>query len=443
MVNIMILRFGCNNFKSICEYQEVLMTAIHNKSEPQKHLLDIDGIRERVLPITAIYGANGAGKTNFISAIRFFINSVIFNASRDFSDIEVPKFKLDPDSAETETSFDIDFVLDGTHYHYGFSLDKKVVKNEWLYSFSYKTRMSRTVLFYRDAESDEEFYFSKAFKGKNKSISEITDKHSLFLSIAAKSKHEIAKEIYTYFSDNYNFRFRNSINEKQIGEKILDNNLEPEISKFLSLIDIGAVHLKVTAQEVDDEQKEMKENFKQALLSVITNKDAVELSLNDSDLDYSISISRKSNDGSLVKFGYSEESLGTKSLISLLASVFLILKNGGVFIVDELESSLHTLLSLKVVELFNCSKINSKGAQLIFTTHETQLLNFDGFRKDEVWLTEKCTNGSSKITSLAEYSIPKKSNIRKGYLDGRFGAIPFLGLLDVFENIWGAEDNEI
>ena len=178
-------------------------------------------------------------------------------------------------------------------------------------------------------------------------------------------------------------------------------------------------------------------------LKVITNKDAVELSLNDSDLDYSISISRKSNDGSLVKFGYSEESLGTKSLISLLASVFLILKNGGVFIVDELESSLHTLLSLKVVELFNCSKINSKGAQLIFTTHETQLLNFDGFRKDEVWLTEKCTNGSSKITSLAEYSIPKKSNIRKGYLDGRFGAIPFLGLLDVFENIWGAEDNEI
>ena len=100
---------------------------------------------------------------------------------------------------------------------------------------------------------------------------------------------------------------------------------------------------------------------------------------------------------------------------------------------DELESSLHTLLSLKVVELFNSPKINKKSAQLIFTTHETQLLNFDSVRRDEVWFAEKCSDGSSRLYPLSDYRVDKRSNLRNGYLDGRFGAIPFLENLDLFD----------
>ena len=109
------------------------------------------------------------------------------------------------------------------------------------------------------------------------------------------------------------------------------------------------------------------------------------------------------------------------------------LKHGGVFVVDELESSLHTLLALKVVELFNGKDSNPNFAQLIFTTHETQLLNYDGVRKDEVWLTEKTKRGSTEIIPLSDFNIHKNNNLRNGYLAGRFGAIPFLNHLQSFK----------
>lgn len=436
----MILRFGCSNFKSISDYQELLMTATNIKEIEQHNVFHPDGIREGVLPITAIYGANGAGKTNILSALAFFVNSIRLNTKRDFSDVSIPKFKLDTEFENIDTGFDIDFYLNGKHYHYGYLVKEGIVQSEWLYLFSYKKRMSRTVLFHRDAEADEEYYFSKEFKGKNVAISEITSSSTLFLSTAAKSNHDTAREVFEYFDDCYNFRFRNGNNENSIAKKILENDLKKDIGNFLSLIDIGAVSLDVKKHKLEDEQKELKEGLRQAFISLLNTNESIEFKLGDNDesVEYNLSISRKNSEGAIVNFKYGDESLGTRSLISLLASVFLILRNGGVFIVDELESSLHTLLSLKVVELFNCSKINSKGAQLIFTTHETQLLSYSGFRKDEIWLTEKCGNGSTKLAPLSDYAIPNKSNVRNGYLDGRFGAIPFLGLIDSFENLWGS-----
>ncbi|WP_162198418.1 AAA family ATPase [Vibrio nigripulchritudo] len=419
------------------------MTATNIRQDDSHNLFQPEGVREYVLPIAAIYGANGAGKTNFIAALSYFVNSIIYNVNRGFDDVSTPRFKLDPDYEIDETSFDMDFIVNGVHYHYGYIIDGDLITSEWLYSFSYKSRMSRTVLFHRDIDSEEEYYFSKSFKGKNKSISEITNEHSLFLSTAAKSNHETAKSIYDFIRDSFNFRFRNGKNEQLIAKKILENNLSQDISNFLSVIDIGAVKLEVNKTQVDEEQKEIRSSVRNALLSVFENKDNLDFKFGSSEednIDYGISISRRNIDDDIIKFNYGDESLGTRSLISLLASAFLILRNGGIFVVDELESSLHTLLSLKVVELFNNKNINKNGAQLIFTTHETQLLNFKGFRKDEAWLTEKCQNGSTNLAPLSDYSIPKKSNVRNGYLDGRFGAIPFLGLTEKFETLW--EDNE-
>ncbi|OIN11149.1 AAA family ATPase [Oceanisphaera psychrotolerans] len=415
------------------------MTATNSKQDEEYNLFEPEGLREKVLPIVAIYGANGAGKTNVIAALMFFVHTILHNHRRDFSEINFPKFKLDPSFEKSESEFDIDFMFEGVHYNYGYIVNDGVVRSEWLYSFSYKQRASRTVLFHRDVESEDgEYYFNKVLKGKNKSISDVTSRSSLFLSTAAKSNHDLINRIYDYFKSSYNFRFRNDVQENAIAKKIKDNNLTKDIGSFLSLIDIGAVEMNVGIYEVDDEQKEIKASFKQALMSVLNSKENVDFKFpdDDSNIEYKISISRRNSNDKLVKFKYGDESLGTKSLISLLASVFLILREGGIFVVDELESSLHTLLSLKVVELFNCSRINSKGAQLIFTTHETQLLNYKGFRKDEVWLAEKCENGSTKIAPLSDYSIPNKSNVRNGYLDGRFGAVPFLGLMNNFEKLW-------
>lgn len=443
----MILRFGCENFKSVGSYQELLMTATSSKVESNHNVFISPAARAEVLPITAIYGANGSGKTNMISALRFFVQSILFTRRRGFDDVNVPVFRLEEGYADHESTFDIDFVLNDKHYHYGYAVKGDTVTSEWLYSFSYVSRKSRTVLFHRDIEhEDSEYYFNKAFRGNNKAISDIVDKSQLFMSVAAASKHEICSEISDYFETSYKFRFSSSKNEENIAKQIKKYNLESEISEFLSAIDVGAAELKITEVEVDSEMHNMRSSLADALVGVLANdKNEDMLQGLKSELltntEYRIVITRHDSQNKPVEFSFNNESLGTRAIISLLVSVFMVLRQGGVFVVDELESSLHTLLSLKVVELFNCKKINGKGAQLIFTTHETQLLNFAGFRKDEIWLTEKCIDGSTNLAPLSDYSIPKRSNVRNGYLDGRFGAVPFLGLVDSFEKIWGAEAN--
>ena len=427
----MILRFGSENFKSIGEYQEVLFTSSSKKDE-DSYLLSPEGTREKVLPIISLYGANGSGKTNLLHALRFCITGIIHSAKMDFENANIPNFRLDNEFNNKPTTFDIDFICDKVHYHYGFSIKSHQIVTEWLYSFSYGSRMSRSVLFYRDiADGEPEYYFGKGLKGKNKSISEITGESSLFLSIAAKSKHELLGSISNYFKENYNFRFKSEFSENSIGKKISKYGLENEISNFLSLIDIGASRLEVTKTEIDDEQKKFMSSIHNAIVDSFSDRD-VDLQFPSDDYEFVINIHRKNSDAKELLFNFREESLGTRALISLLASVFWILKHGGVFVVDELESSLHTLLSLKVVELFNNPKTNPNYAQLVFTTHETQLLNFHGVRRDEVWLTEKCKDGSTQVAPLSEYSITKRMNLRNGYLDGRFGAVPFLGLIDNF-----------
>ncbi len=445
----MILRFGCENYRSIGSYQELLMTATSSKVEQNHNILHSSAARADILPITAIYGANGSGKTNLISGLRFFIQSILYTKRRGFDEVKVPVFRLNEEYKDKESNFDIDFVLNDKHYHYGYAIKGDRVVSEWLYSFSYVNRKSRTVLFHRDIESEEsEYYFSKVFKGNNKAISDIVTENQLFLSVAAASKHDTCREIFDYFDSSYKFRFSGSKNEDNIAKQIAKYNLEAEISKFLSAIDVGAAELKVKEVQIDSEMHSVRSNIADALVGALSN-DKNEEALRNlrselvTDSEHRIIITRMDNECNPVEFSFNHESLGTRSLISLLVSVFLVLREGGVFIVDELESSLHTLLSLKVVELFNCKKINKKGAQLIFTTHETQLLNFEGFRKDEIWLTEKCIDGSTNIAPLSDYSIPKRSNVRNGYLDGRFGAIPFLGLIDSFEKMWGTDGEEI
>lgn len=444
----MILRFGCENYRSIAAYQEVLMTAMSSKVEPNHNIFECPAARAEVLPITAIYGANGSGKTNMIMALRFFVQSVLYTKKRGFSEVNAPIFRLDSSYKEVETTFDIDFVMNEKHYHYGYAIKDNLVISEWLYSFSYANRKSRTVLFHRDIGNEEsEYYFNKPFKGNNKAISELVSEDQLFISVAAASKHELCKEIVGYFESSYKFRFSNSRNEENIAKQIKKHKLEDEISRFLSAIDVGASQLKVIEVEVDSEMHLLRSNFADAIVGVFSNEkndDALQSLRNElaTNSEHKILVTRKGSDGELIEFSFGNESLGTRALVSLLVSVFLVLKEGGVFVVDELESSLHTLLSLKVVELFNCKSINKHGAQLIFTTHETQLLNFEGFRKDEIWLTEKCLDGSTSIAPLSDYSIPKRSNVRNGYLDGRFGAVPFLGLIDSFEKMWGCDGTE-
>lgn len=437
----MLIRYGCENFRSINEYQEILFTAASTQDQTDDTLIEPIGIRDKLLPVVAIYGGNGSGKTNLLNALRFLVEKILSSAFGTTEKAKVPKFKLAPDCKKMGSTFDIDFVANEQHYHYGFTIKNSVIAEEWLYKISYGTRKSTTTLFYRDIEDEEVFTFGKSLKGNNKNIASVTDDGTLFLSMAAKSKHPIIKEIYDYFDDFYKFRFEVELFERTIGQSIYSNKVESEISQFLSLVDVGAVCLEVEQEEFDEKQITILKTIGGMMSDVYRTLGRDEEKFTEeefaehleSETDYKIVLSRLNINGEAVKFSFDQESLGTRALVSFLAYAFKVLKNGGIFIVDEVESSLHTLLTLRLVELFSNQETNPKGAQLLFTTHETQLMNFKGVRRDQIWLTEKCSQGSTKVASLQEFSIDKRTNWRKGYIEGRFGAIPILGFIDNFK----------
>lgn len=417
----MLLRFGCENYRSVDEYQELYLTSTSKKVAENKQSFYSKEVNSQILPVIAIYGANASGKTNFISALRFMIRTISFAGNNRFSRIRAPRFKFSED--EKPSSFDIDFLCEGVHYHYGFSLDSDKVQSEYLYSFSYGKRLSRSMLFERF--SGDTYKFGKSLKGNNKAISKITSETGLFLSVSAMSGHETLSVIHDYFSKVYSFRFNTELDENEIGKKLEQSSYLPKISKFLTGIDVGASNISVNKVEVDEKSKELD----RAINSLIASKMEIDESIlpfGKKDFSYEIYIERVNSKGQKNEFRFGSESLGTRALVSLLSSVFSVLEEGGVFVVDEIESSLHTLLTQKIVELFSSLETNKNGAQLIFTTHETDFLTVKKLPIDSVWIAEKNLDNSTQLFALSDYKIQKNSNIQKGYLEGRFGGIPNL-----------------
>lgn len=418
----MIIRFGCENYRSIKEYQEILFTTISNASDHKHFSFSVEGIREQLLPITAIYGANASGKTNMVRALRVLFNGICFG-SNSSDRINIQQYRLEESCASKPSVFDIDFVCDSTHYHYGFSILEGVVEEEWLHKFSYVKRAAKTVLFERDSKKKDPYFFGKDLKGKNKVTSDITDDTALFLSVAAKSKHELLSKISNYFVQNYSFIFKTGNPEHRIAQTILDRGLEKEISEYLAMVDVGSPNVSVSEEKFDEErmnlQKSVQSFIKEKLPQRIVTDEIKEY-------DYKLDLTRVSEDGNTVHFSFDDESLGTKSYISLLSSALLVFKNGGVLVVDEIEASLHPFLVKQIVELFCNTKVNVAKAQLICTTHLVELLTAGVLPKSAVWLVGKDLTGASRVNPLTDYKIGNNSNLGRGYLKGRFGGIPHL-----------------
>lgn len=423
----MLIRFGCSNYRSIYEYQELLLTASALK-DIQADLLYSDGFDKEIIPGAAIYGANASGKTNFLLAIRFMIRFIHHSHQSGLSDgISRHKHKLKGELDSDPSDFDIDFVLDGQHFHYGFSIDDYVVNEEWLYLYSYENRKSRKVLFHRNKAEKTEFYYGKSLKGPNKSVEEIVRPNSLFLSAAVVNNHKMLTKIYDYFHKNFRFRFSQDIGEVSIADNLKRSENVEQIVNFLGKLDTGVKKVEVCEREVPKEQIKLLTGLNKLVKDVMPAAESMDNVFEVPKAVNGLEIFHEGSDGEMVKFSLDDESLGTRSVLALLIPIFDVLNNGGVLVVDELESSLHPLLTLKVAELFSRKSTNPNQAQLIFSTHETNILCSGLLRRDQIWLCEKSLTGDTILTPLTDFRLRKSFDIQNGYLQGRFGAIPFFG----------------
>lgn len=438
----MLLRFGVGNHRSIKAYQELLFTATTLKdreegllevfTEPTPTDASSTSKSLRLVPVVAIYGANAAGKSTLINAFEFFISLIRSSHESTSSREGTPyaPFLLDNESRSLPSRYDADFIINDTRYHYGFTLDGKRVTSEWLYSFALAAkRQTRVVLYHRDADIEPEFNFGKSLKGENKQISRLTRQNSLFLSAAAQNAHPHLSEIYEFIQKQITSRVDTKKGVERLSEQLMtyftaESNSNSEAMRFLKAADIGisGIDFKRTALE---EKDALFISDMEALLSrhLDIKKEEIEISKE----KITTELLHMGSNEQTYPIKLRQESAGTLALLQMLGPIFHKLKHGGLVIIDELNSTLHPLISQELIRLFSFKTTNPGRAQLIFSTHDTNLLSGGLLRRDQIWFAEKDRAGATHIYPMSDIQVRANDNLERGYLTGRFGAIPFIG----------------
>lgn len=418
----MLLRFGVENHLSINDRQELSLIATKLKDQDNGLIDNPSSGDKKLLPATLIYGANASGKSNVISALQAMRSAVLFSHSKGDPESVIPyePFALSPNTKSRPTVFDVDFILDNVRYHYGFSTTNKAFTSEWLYSFPEGTRRK---LFERN--DPKKVSFGGSLRGQKKVISGLMRSNSLFLSAAAQNDHEELSKISAFFRS---IRFSGSISVAgaMIDDRFSEDELDSRSINFLKKIGTGVVGYRRSENDLPEEAKSLRQALNSVLMPFF-NDNEMDVILETEDKSTSIELAHRDVNDNDVFFNLNRESAGTRRLLILLNTVFRALDRGSLVFIDELEASLHTQACEAVLSLFSSPTTNPKGAQLIATTHDTNLMVSKLLRRDQIWFTEKDGVGATHLYPLSDIQTRQSDNIERGYLQGRYGAIPFAG----------------
>ncbi|WP_328447456.1 AAA family ATPase [Amycolatopsis sp. NBC_00438] len=447
----MLLRFRVANHRSIREEQELSLVAAPRRGEASP---PVEAGAPRAVRVAAIYGPNASGKTSIISAIYYLI--VALRESYRIWDPtdEIPRqpFLLDNFSRKEASLFELDFTVAGIRYNYGFELGVSEVIAEWLYSYP---RGKKRVLFDR---LDGEFHFGRSLRGENATTARLTRPNALFLSVAAASSHEELTEIFRYLTSS--LVYADSSHNHEVSRlgwlrgKMRDPEFSRDVSDMLRLADLGLVGIELVDNEIVATKKPGSRSGKTSNVVFDVDfgdsisqppKSAVEalkklLGGINGDIQLTsnsqIMLLHESDDPNVsFPVPLTQESSGTRSWLSLAGRILFAIRYGETLIVDEIDASLHPKLSATLIHIFKDEEINRRGSQLIFTTHDVSflgsLLEDDLLCRDEVWFTEKARNGATTLYSLAEFKPRRGENVERGYLLGRYGALPMIDVHEV------------
>ena len=402
----MILEFSVKNFLSFKEKVTFSMIANSNK-ELNDNYVEIGG--NKVLKSAAIYGANASGKSNLFKILTLVVlmlrssNSVDINAK-----LPLIPFKLDKGSVNKPSEFEIKFILDETRYVYGFIADKDKIYDEYLY---YYPNGRETKIF--DRTNINEYSYTQKDEKILREIETKNAQNKFFLATATNWNFDKTKAAYNFLTNGIG-TCNNLEILKNMAYKMYETNLDylkDFAIDFLQKADFNIEDYQISQIDVPGE-------FLTAIPEFITK------TLPDKPKAYQVLFKHKNSDNYL---SIDEESLGTQMIFAFIPFLADSLKNKKVLIIDELDKSLHPFLVQYIVEIFNDAEINKNGSQLIFNTHDTNLLDLNILRRDQIWFTEKNSEtGESDLYSLSDFSVRKQENVEKGYMLGRYGAVPFI-----------------
>ena len=397
----MLCQFTVKNFKSIRDEMTFDMQAAAISEHEDRVIKDRDG--ELYLPVSAIYGPNGGGKSNVLEALHTLAAKVLRplyatddnnNRSFQMKKILIEPFAFGEKEKEAPTEFELFFRTKTAEYRYVLTVKKDIVLYERLDRVKFDTGR-RSALFERSSEG----IGLKGEFARLKISDELSETLTLlsYLGITHK-KNEVVNDVLSWFAYGIDFlNYGNPIQELSMAIAT------SEEVKTLFLEMIQEMDLDIANFRVEEKEDERIEVYTKHIVD---------------DCEFELKLS--------------EESSGTKKLFGLLPFIANSLVSGTTLVIDELDAKIHPVLLRHIIMMFNDMKINQHGAQLIFTSHDLSTMNSEVFRRDEIWFVAKGNRQNSKLYSLVEFKNEKGESVRKDakfdkqYLEGKYGADPYL-----------------
>nr|WP_300850292.1 ATP-binding protein [uncultured Acetatifactor sp.] len=418
----MLIQFNFKNFKSFRDEASLDLSAAKMTEFSDRVVSEGN---DKILPMAAIYGANASGKSNIYNAFEYMADYVVESfkygdEEEKFEEYRPTPFLFDSVSNDAESSFEVYFTIPGDKaektYNYGFCVDRHGVTEEWLNSKA-KTARKYTSIFYRSTEENT-LDLSGLPKSSRDNIQVALEKQVLIVSLGAKLKVTKCKDIRDWFMANefadFGDPFTNFFLSRRLPKGFVDDaSVQKKVIEYFASFDEHIKDFEIEKLPHDADSKE--ETYKIS------------------------SLHKKIDSDTFAAIPLSMESAGTLKMFALYPELQDVLEKGSVFFIDELNARLHPLLVRNFLLTFLNPEINTKHAQLIFTTHDTWQLSNQLLRRDEVWFTEKDEQGISKLYSLADFvdesgtRIRKDESYEKNYLIGKYGAIPTLKSIDIFK----------
>jgi uncharacterized protein len=418
----MLIGFSVGNYKSFKETVTLSMVASSitedDRELDENNVFEIN-YRLKLLKSAAIYGANASGKSNLVAAVNF-MKWFVLNSSKETQvseAIDIEEFRLSTETEKEPSFFEIVFLLEGKNFRYGFEINSEQVVAEWLFQ---NDEDSEIMLFERDFDS---FILDDFPEGQG--ISDKTRNNALFLSVVAQFNGKLSGKILLWFSKT--LQLISGLQDRQYRNETLEffenERYRHDIIEFIKKLDLGIADIQITNQPVflsSNNKALYAKSYGGSLYLSSESKPTVKTVHRKYDAD--------GKQTAIEIFDIEKhESEGTNKLFALAGLLLDTLRTGKILFIDELDARLHPLITRELICLFNSNETNPHNAQLIFTTHDTNLLSSKAFRRDQIWFTEKDNKGATDLYSLVEYKVGKDASFERDYIIGKYGAIPFVG----------------
>ena len=422
----MLVQFSVKNFMSFKEKQDFSMEAGIGDENPD-NIININESNEGVLKTTALYGANASGKTNLIKAFSVAIMMIRLSNNRQPGEklLQMEPFAFDENTKKEPCEFEFIFYTNNNKYVYGFKADKNKIHEEYLYQY-FSDKATR--IFERIGEN---YKFLQADETKLNAIKNQNLENKLFLSTATTWNYEKTRAPYLWFANMIDtYIGGNELNPFSI-EAYNNDDANESLKKFtLKLLEEADIIIKDYNIEIEETEMDARMIMQLKNMNIPSNVIIPKTSVIKS-ITMSHEIIDENGNTKIYNLDLISESSGTKIVFAMAPILKEVFEKGKILIIDEIERSLHPSLVEMIIKFFHSIEINKSNAQLIFNTHDTNLLSLDLFRRDQIWFAEKDPKkGATELYPLDDFSVRKTENIQKGYLNGRYGAIPFVAMGD-------------